>query len=95
MLGTMILAGLLLLHLWPFSRPAVLIPLGWWAMFLINRRRVSAPVLGLIQNAAEKAGYWPVPAHPALTPKPAIAAPAAPATPEMPVDDEDGELSVA
>ena len=28
MVGTMLLAGLLLLHLWPFSRPAVLIPRG-------------------------------------------------------------------
>ena len=60
MVGTMLLAGLLLLHLWPFSRPAVLIPVGWWAMYLVNRRRVSAPVLGLIDAAAEKAGFYPV-----------------------------------
>ena len=42
MVGTMLLACLLLLHLWPFSRPAVLIPVAWWAMYLVNRRRVSA-----------------------------------------------------
>jgi glycosyltransferase involved in cell wall biosynthesis len=62
MVGTMLLACLLLVHLWPFSRPAVLIPVGWWSMYLVNRRKVSAPVLGLIDAAAEKAGYYPVPA---------------------------------
>ncbi len=62
MVGTMLLACLLLVHLWPFSRPAVLIPVGWWAMYLVNRRKVSAPVLGLIDAAAEKAGYMPLPA---------------------------------
>ena len=64
MVGTMLLACLLLLHLWPFSRPAVLIPVAWWAMYLVNRQRVSAPVLGLIDHAAEKAGFYPVPAQP-------------------------------
>ncbi|HEV7300936.1 MAG TPA: glycosyltransferase [Tepidisphaeraceae bacterium] len=56
-----LLAGILLWHLWPFSRPAVLIPLVWWAMYAINRRMVIAPVLGLIDAAATKAGYYPVP----------------------------------
>jgi glycosyltransferase involved in cell wall biosynthesis len=58
--GCLILAGLLLLHVWPFSRIAVLIPLAWWAMFLINRRRVAEPVVGLIDEMAERAGYVPV-----------------------------------
>jgi hypothetical protein len=59
-----ILAALLLLqdYLWPFSRPAVLIPLTWWAMYLINRWAVATPVLGLIDQVAQEAGYWPVPA---------------------------------
>jgi hypothetical protein len=72
MVGTMILAGLLLSQydLWPFSRPAVLIPLTWWAMYLVNRNRVSVPVLGLIDAAAEKAGFYPVPAKPAEQAKP-------------------------
>ena len=48
--------------MWPFSRPAVLIPLAWWAMYLVNRWRVGRPVLGLIDAAAEKAGFYPVPA---------------------------------
>jgi O-antigen biosynthesis protein len=89
MVGALILMGLLLLHLWPFSRPAVLIPLAWWAMYLVNRRRVTAPVLGLIDAAAEKAGYMPLPAEPRpekvkpVTPQPGGAL------------DEDGELSTA
>ena len=89
MVGALILAGLLLLHLWPFSRPAVLIPLAWWAMYLVNRRRVTVPVLGLIDHAAEQAGYIPLPPEPA----PAQPMPAVP----QPGDalDEDGELSVA
>jgi hypothetical protein len=83
---------LLLLHLWPFSRPAALIPMAWWAMFLVNRHRVTAPVLGLIDAAAEKAGFVPVPAVPpaATAPRPQTAP--APADPTF--DGEDGELSV-
>lgn len=55
-----VLAGLLLLYLWPFSRPALLIPVIWWAMFLINQHAVCSPVLGLVDVAAERAGYQPV-----------------------------------
>jgi O-antigen biosynthesis protein len=89
MVGALILAGLLLLHLWPFSRPAVLIPLAWWAMYLVNQRRVTLPVLGLIDHAAEQAGFMPLPSEPApAQPKPAAAQPGA-------ALDEDGELSVA
>ncbi len=85
-----ILAGLLFMHLWPFSRPALLIPLAWWAMYLVNRWRVVNPVLGLIDHVAEKAGYYPVPARPpaqAVQPaaKPVVAAaPAAPAVQALP-----------
>ena len=60
MVAAMVLAGLLILDLWPFSRLAVLIPLTWWAMLLLNRSKVSSPVLGLIDHAAEKAGYIPI-----------------------------------
>jgi hypothetical protein len=91
MVGTMLLACLLLVHLWPFSRPAVLIPVGWWSMYLVNRRRVSAPVLGLIDAAAEKAGYIPLPAKPA--PRPAQK-PQTPAVVEPAIDEGEGELSV-
>ena len=55
-----LLAGLLLMHLWPFSRTAVLIPLAWWAMYGVNKWRVSLPVFGLIDEAAEKAGFIPL-----------------------------------
>jgi hypothetical protein len=95
MVGTMLLAGLLLLHLWPFSRPAVLIPVAWWSMYLVNRRRVSAPVLGLIDAAAEKAGYYPVPAKggekTAEAPKPEAKAGD---ILDPVLEDGDGELSV-
>ena len=55
-----LMAGLLLLHLWPYSRTAVLIPLAWWAMYAVNKWRVSLPVFGLIDAAAEKAGFIPL-----------------------------------
>jgi hypothetical protein len=93
----MILAGLLLLHLWPFSRPATLIPMAWWAMFLVNRHRVTAPVLGLIDTAAQKAGFFPVPAAPApqgaQDPAPEARIPPRTIPPTGPAFDEDGELS--
>jgi glycosyltransferase involved in cell wall biosynthesis len=75
MAACVLLAGILLWHLWPFSRPAVLIPLVWWAMYAINRRMVMGPVLGLIDAAAEKAGYYPVPRHPPAPSTPAKSSP--------------------
>jgi hypothetical protein len=63
MAASSILALVLLLDTWPFSRTAVLIPLAWWAMYAVNRWHVSMPVLGLIDEAAETAGFYPVPAR--------------------------------
>ena len=60
MVGSIVFSGLLLMYVWPFSRPAVLIPLTCWAMYLVNKFRVTQPVLGLIDDAAEKAGYTPI-----------------------------------
>jgi hypothetical protein len=63
--GATILSLLLLWHIpLEYSRPAVLIPLVWFAMYKVNRWRVVSPVLGLIDAAAEHAGYWPVPTNP-------------------------------
>ena len=62
--ASLVLAALLLLKLWPFSRTAVLIPLAWWSMYLVNRWHVTGPVLGMIDAVAEKAGFWPVPTEP-------------------------------
>jgi O-antigen biosynthesis protein len=59
-IASILFAGLLLIDLWPFSRPAMLLPLTGWAMYLVNKWRVSAPVLGLIDHAAETAGFYPV-----------------------------------
>jgi hypothetical protein len=47
-------------YLWPFSRTAALIPLAWWTMYLIDRWHVSVPVIGMIDEVAERTGYWPV-----------------------------------
>jgi glycosyltransferase involved in cell wall biosynthesis len=62
-------AQLLSVHdLWPFSRPAVLIPLIWWAIYLVNRWRAARPVLGLVDTAAEHAGFWPIGVEPVKMP---------------------------
>lgn len=60
--ASLILTGLLFLYVWPFSRPALLIPLLLWTMYLVNKALVANPVLSLIDEAAEKAGFDPVPA---------------------------------
>jgi glycosyltransferase involved in cell wall biosynthesis len=63
--AALMLCGLLLVYtnFWPFNRPAVLIPLAVWVLFLISKWRVTRPVLGLIDAVAEKAGFTPVPAN--------------------------------
>jgi hypothetical protein len=68
------LAGLLLMYMWPFSRTAVLIPLTWWAMYLVNKWRVSRPIFGLIDEVAERSEFYPV--YPKKSEGPAPAAPA-------------------
>jgi GT2 family glycosyltransferase len=55
------LSGLLLLHLWPFSRPSALIPVVMAAMYLTNKVRVTRPVLWLIDSAASELGFVAVP----------------------------------
>ena len=72
MVSTTVLAVVLLLDMFPFSRIAVLLPLSVWAMYLINRWLVSNPVLGLIDEVAEKSGFYPVfPKKPTREKKPA------------------------
>jgi hypothetical protein len=61
MAGSLIMMALLFMYLWPFSRPALLIPMTWWTMFLVNRWIVARPVLSLIADAAEEAGFYPLP----------------------------------
>jgi O-antigen biosynthesis protein len=81
MAASSILTLVLLLDMWPFSRTAVLIPLAWPAMYAVNRWRVSRPVLGLIDEAAETAGFYPVPTHapePAEDPRPSAPTPRPP-----------------
>jgi glycosyltransferase involved in cell wall biosynthesis len=60
MAGSLIMMSLLFMYLWPFSRPALLIPMTWWTMFLVNRRAVAGPVISLVDDAAEMAGFYPV-----------------------------------
>jgi hypothetical protein len=47
-------------HLWPFARPVVLIPMICWAMYAYNKAKVVEPVLGLVDQAANDAGFMPV-----------------------------------
>ena len=63
MAASVLLAGLLFLYVWPFSRPALLIPLSWYTMFVVNKWRCTAPVLGLIDLAAEKGEYHRIPSR--------------------------------
>jgi hypothetical protein len=89
-----VLAGLLLLKLWPYSRTGVLIPLAWWSMYLVNRWHVTGPVLGLIDDVAEKAGFWHVPTKPVVeeSAAPEIPPSIAPAiAPDAPLDSHDAQ----
>ena len=63
MAASILLAGLLFLYVWPFSRPALLIPLSWYTMFVVNKWLCTSPVLGLIDLAAEKGGYDRIPSR--------------------------------
>lgn len=72
--ASLILSALLFLYLWPFARPAILMPMLLWAMYLANKSLVADPVLSLIDEAAEKCGFYPV--HPKQT-KPNAPEPAA------------------
>ena len=55
------LSGLLLLHLWPFSRPAALIPIVMATLYLVNRVQVTRPVLGLVDAVADRLKFVAVP----------------------------------
>jgi hypothetical protein len=56
-------------------------------MYLVNRWHVTGPVLGLIDDVAEKAGFWPVPTEPEAE-KPLESAPApAPGSPQASAPD--------
>ena len=55
-----LLAAFIGYMVWPYSIPSLFIPVVWGAIYMIDRRRVGRPVLGLIDAAAEKAGFHPV-----------------------------------
>jgi hypothetical protein len=82
MAASLILMGLLFIYVWPFSRPALLIPMVWWTMYLVNKWLVAAPVLSLIDEAAEAAGFYPVHA-----PKPAKRVKATPVDDDVDLDE--------
>ncbi|MDB5292318.1 MAG: glycosyl transferase family 2, partial [Phycisphaerales bacterium] len=88
MAAATVLAGLLLLDLWPFSRAAVLIPLAVWAMYLVNRWLVSNPALGLIDEVAERAGFYPVPAKKPDKPRKNKSAPTPKVQPERKTEED-------
>jgi len=85
LVASLLLCTLLLVHIWPFSRPAVLVPMAVLVMYGVNRLRVINPILGLVDDAAEQAGFWPV--HPKPKAEKAHAKEA--------VSDEDGEEELA
>jgi hypothetical protein len=58
--ASVLLAGFIGYMVWPWSIPSLAIPLVWLLIYLIDRRRVGRPVLGLIDQAGEKAGFYPV-----------------------------------
>ena len=60
-LGSSLLMVLLLAYVWPFSRPAVLLPFLLVAVYLLNNARVTGPVMAVIDRAASKNGLVPVP----------------------------------
>jgi glycosyltransferase involved in cell wall biosynthesis/exo-beta-1,3-glucanase (GH17 family) len=86
MFAASIMAGLLFLYVWPFSRPALLIPMFLWTMYLVNKSLVSGPVLNLIDEVAERVGFYPVHEKPAPPAQPAPA-PAAPAQDDVDLED--------
>ena len=62
-LASLLLTILLLAYTWPFSRPAVLLPVMLFSMYLLNTARVSAPVLAVVHKAAQQAGLVGVPSN--------------------------------
>ncbi|MGF1632736.1 MAG: glycosyltransferase [Phycisphaerae bacterium] len=60
MSASVILSAVLAFMLWPYGRPAVLIPVALWTIYLLHRYRVVSPVLGMIDKAAKAAGFTPV-----------------------------------
>ena len=52
---------LLLAYVWPFSRPAVLLPFLPIMVYLRSHSRIVGPVMAVIDRAASKNGLVPVP----------------------------------
>ncbi len=75
LIASLMFCTLLLVHIWPFSRPAVLVPMAVLAMYGVNRTRVRTPILGLVDEAAEHAGFIPVHPKPVIQPAKPVAHP--------------------
>ena len=58
--ASVFLAAFIGYMVWPYSIPSLFIPLVWGVMYVLNRARVSRAVRVLIDDAATKAGYYPV-----------------------------------
>jgi hypothetical protein len=68
LVASLMFCTLLLVHIWPFSRPAVLVPMSVLAMYAVNRIRVRTPILGLVDDAAAHAGFMPIHPKPKIKP---------------------------
>jgi GT2 family glycosyltransferase len=56
LLGSSLLTILLIAYLWPSSRPAILLPLVWWSMYLISKQAILSPVVALVHQSAMDVG---------------------------------------
>jgi len=61
-LASSLLTILLVTYVWPYSRPAVLLPFLFITVYLIGVAEVKAPVMAVIHRAAARNGMVPVPA---------------------------------
>ena len=60
-LSSSLLMILLLAYVWPFSRPAVLLPFLLWMIYLASMARVSRPVMAVVHRAAQRNGLASIP----------------------------------
>ena len=70
-LGSTLAMVLMLAYLWPFSRPAVLLPLLPATLYFISLSRVRDPILAVVYRASERVNLLPVPTSQLNVAKPA------------------------
>jgi hypothetical protein len=89
--GLLILTIMLLALVWPFSRVAILLPLAWSCVYLISKWRIRGPILGLIDTAALKTGFYQVWTTKDAPEPTEDATPPPPPSGNLPEDDDEPE----